>query len=171
MINKLQILLFGCLVVFLPSLAKAFCPVCTIAVGAGLGLSRYLKVDDAISGIWIGALLMSSSLWFAGYLKKKKVGTLWAVIFVAALYAATFVPLHYYSIIGHPSNTIYGLDRLIFGAIIGTIFFPISASIHKKIKSSNKNKSYFPMQSVVIPIVVLLLSSLAMYVFLTRIYG
>ncbi len=35
------------------------CPVCTIAVGAGIGLSRWLGVDDLISGLWIGGLIVS----------------------------------------------------------------------------------------------------------------
>jgi hypothetical protein len=33
------------------------CPVCTIAVAGGVGLCRYLGIDDLISGSWIGALL------------------------------------------------------------------------------------------------------------------
>jgi len=35
------------------------CPVCTIAVTAGVGLSRWLGVDDLISGLWVGGLLVS----------------------------------------------------------------------------------------------------------------
>jgi hypothetical protein len=35
------------------------CPVCTIAVAGGVGLCRYLGIDDLISGAWIGALLFS----------------------------------------------------------------------------------------------------------------
>ena len=35
--------------------AKAICPVCTVAVGAGIGLSRWLGIDDSITGLWIGA--------------------------------------------------------------------------------------------------------------------
>ena len=36
--------------------AHAVCPVCTVAVGAGLGLAEWLGIDDSISGLWIGAL-------------------------------------------------------------------------------------------------------------------
>lgn len=160
-INKI---LLAALIVASPTASLAFCPVCTVAVGAGLGLSRYLKIDDAISGIWVGALLMSGSLWFANYLKKKGKNTLWAVPFAIFLYASTFIPLHYYSIIGHPSNQIMGFDRLIFGSIIGTVLFPFATIAHKKLKVRNKNKSYFPLQSVAVPVFILLVASSIMYV-------
>ena len=39
--------------------ALAVCPICTIAVGAGVGLSRYFGVDDAITGLWVGGLIVS----------------------------------------------------------------------------------------------------------------
>ena len=46
------------------------CPVCAVAVGVGLGLSRWLKIDDAISGLWIGALIVSLSFILAKWTKK-----------------------------------------------------------------------------------------------------
>ena len=49
----------------------AVCPVCTVAVIGGLGLSRWLGIDDAITGIWIGGLIISLSLWFTDWLYKK----------------------------------------------------------------------------------------------------
>ncbi len=30
------------------------CPVCSISIGVGVGLCRYLGIDDLISGVWIG---------------------------------------------------------------------------------------------------------------------
>ncbi|OQA52157.1 MAG: hypothetical protein BWY43_00612 [candidate division WS2 bacterium ADurb.Bin280] len=145
-----------------PSGTLAFCPVCTVAVGAGLGLSRYLKIDDLISGVWIGAVLMSASLWFAGYLKKKKLNALYAPLFALALYAFTFVPLKLYGVIGHAGNSLYKIDKLIIGTIIGTIAFPIAASIHVSLKK-RKGKSYFPFQSVAIPVALLLIISIIIY--------
>ena len=47
---------------FWASAVKAICPLCVVAVGAGLGLSRWLGVDDVVSSIWIGALLVSMIL-------------------------------------------------------------------------------------------------------------
>jgi hypothetical protein len=36
---------------FLPFMAKAVCPVCTIAIASGVGLCRYLGIDDLVSGL------------------------------------------------------------------------------------------------------------------------
>lgn len=162
--KKIARILLAAPIVLLPTISKAFCPVCTIAISAGLGLSRYLKIDDSLSGVWVGALLMSSSLWFANYLKKKKKNTLWSIPFAIFLYASTFIPLHYYNITGHPNNQLLGMDKLIFGSIVGTVIFPFTAMIHKKLKKDNGGKSYFPFQSVAVPVVILLLVDLAIYV-------
>lgn len=107
---------------------------------------------------------MSSSLWFASYLKKKNKNTAWSILFAAVLYASTIIPLYYYDIIGHPRNQILGIDKLIFGSIIGTILFPFVAVIHKRLKRANGDKSYLPLQSTALSILMLLISSLAMYV-------
>src|SRR3972149_11759116 len=53
--------------------AHAVCPVCTIAVGAGLGISRWLGIDDAVSGVWVGGIILSSSFWLLDWLVKKKI--------------------------------------------------------------------------------------------------
>lgn len=150
--------------VAIPSITHAFCPVCTIAVGAGLGLSRYLRIDDLITGVWIGAVLMSGSLWFANYLKKKKMNTALALLLVILLYALTFIPMYYYGIIGHEENRIFLIDKLIAGTLIGTVAFPISAAIHLKLKKKNNSKSYFPFQSVAIPLVVLTIISVIIFI-------
>src|SRR3989344_3021049 len=55
----------------LPTTAYAVCPICTVAVGAGLGLSRYFGIDDAVSSIWIGGIFLSSSFWLSDWLDKK----------------------------------------------------------------------------------------------------
>jgi len=52
--------------------AAAICPVCTVTVGAGIGLSRWLGIDDSITGLWLGAFLLSISLWTIDWLDRKK---------------------------------------------------------------------------------------------------
>jgi len=51
--------------------AHAVCPICTVAVGAGLGVSRWIGIDDSITGLWIGGLILSSGLWMADFIRKK----------------------------------------------------------------------------------------------------
>lgn len=155
---------------FYASMAYAVCPVCTIAVGAGVGLSRWLGVDDMISGLWIGGLILSMSLWLIDWLTKKQIKfpLRWLVI-TALFYAITIVPLYWTNIMGHPFNRIYGMDRLLFGIIIGSIIFYISNLLNIYLKKRNNDKPYFPYQKVAIPVSLLLITSLIFYYIILRI--
>ncbi|MCJ7826218.1 hypothetical protein MUP56_01210 [Patescibacteria group bacterium] len=140
------------------------CPVCTVAIGVGLGLSRWLKIDDAISGLWIGAFILSLSFMMAKLTKKFvsiRLRFLTVLYFIFFL-AGTFVPLEYYKITGNPLNQLWGIDKLILGVSIGFIVFPLSLLIHGLLKYQNHRKSYIPFQKVLIPVVGLSLASGAM---------
>ena len=50
--------------------AHAVCPVCTIAIGAGLEGMRMLGVKDVLTGIWAGGLTVSLIGWTANYMHK-----------------------------------------------------------------------------------------------------
>lgn len=164
-INLLSVLLFFGL--FGAGFAKAVCPVCIIAVGAGLGLSRWLGVDDIISGIWIGALLLSLTIWTHEWIVKKGWGFKFSIYAVGAVYyLLTFAPLFFTEILGHPLNKIFGIDKLIFGVAVGTIVFIASVWLHNFLKTKNSGKSYFPYQKVVIPVSILILISLFFYLLL-----
>ena len=47
------------------------CPLCTVTVVAGLGISRLLGIDDVVSAIWIGALILSLSFVTIAWIAKK----------------------------------------------------------------------------------------------------
>jgi len=68
----LSLLIFSTLITAFSKPVLAVCPLCTVAVGAGLGVSRVIGIDDAISGIWIGGLIISGGLWMGDFIKKKK---------------------------------------------------------------------------------------------------
>lgn len=160
-------------VLLIPKVTLAFCPVCTVAVAAGLGLSRWLHIDDTVSGLWIGALLMSSTFWLVNWLKKKKIN--FKGLFTLALvvtYGVVVIPLWRSEIIGHPMNKIFGIDKLIFGIVIGTILFMLGLIINYVLKDINKGKQYFYFQKVVSPLVLLIIFSFFMYFITKRIsYG
>lgn len=146
----------------------AICPLCTVAVGAGVGFSRSLGIDDVIVGLWVGGLLVSSSMWMYEWLKTKKIvkkGTeKWWVVGVAVLmYALVLIPLKFSGIIGHPLNTMLGLDKVLLGVIIGSVVFFASGRLHFYLKSMNKEKVYFPYQKVVIPVGALWLTTILLY--------
>lgn len=143
---------------------SAVCPVCIAGVGAGVGLCRWLKIDDLVSGIWIGGLIASIFLWFLNWLEKKNINFKFRDVSVFAIsYLLIIVPLYFSEIIGHPLNRIWGVDKLLLGIITGTLVFLLGVWFHRFLKKRNQGKSYFPFQMVVVPISLLIIASLIFY--------
>ena len=122
------------------SAADAVCPVCTVAVGAGLEGMRLLGVDDVITGIWAGGLTLSLFFWTAGWLKKHNVKSVfWQII----------VPFIVY----------YGLLAAVY-ALPGTIAFYLGARWYVKIKRDNGGHAKFAFQKVVVPLSFLIVATI-----------
>jgi hypothetical protein len=150
--------------------ALAVCPICTIAVGTGVGLSRWLGIDDAITGLWIGGLVVSMITWTESWLDKKNI-RFKGRIFVNVLgyYLLIVIPLFYSGIIMNPLHALCacGLDKLLLGIIVGSFGFWCGASWYYYLKEKNQDRAYFPFQKVVMPIAPLILLSIIFY-FLTK---
>lgn len=149
----------------------AICPVCVIAVGAGLGLSEYLGIDDTIAGLWIGGMLVSMIIWNINWFNKKN----WSfgnkdirdILLTILYYVLVIWPLMLQGIIGHPLNKFWGIDKLLLGISVGSLFFLAANLTYNYLKKKNNNHAYFPFQKVVMPVGTLLVLSFIFY-FLTR---
>lgn len=143
------------------SVAHAQCPVCTVAVIGGVGLARWLKIDDAITGLWVGGLIVSMILWTINWTNSKKIN-FWLrdALIVIAYYAMVIIPLYYYNIIGHPLNVLWGMDKLLLGTLVGSIAFYTAFLKYESIKKANYGHAQFPYQRVVMPVGTLLVFSL-----------
>ncbi|MDI6777881.1 MAG: hypothetical protein QMD77_01710 [Patescibacteria group bacterium] len=145
-------------------LAHAVCPVCTVAVGAGLGLAQWLGIDDSISGLWIGGLAVSLIAWTIDWLNRKNIRFTGRKILVAVGYYLLLVaPLWWKGLIGHPLNTLCGIDKLLFGIILGTVLFVAGVALHNYLRRRNENKSYFKGQKIVSGIAPLIIASIILY--------
>lgn len=152
-------------------LSYAVCPVCTIAVGAGLGLSRFLGIGDLVIGIWLGGFLISLSLMSSNWLSKKdffkKIKKQYLDLGTFVFYILlTFLPLQLTGITGHPLNSVLGIDKLWIGSLLGTLTFLASIYLDKKLRKI-KGKQLINYQKVIFPIVLLAIVSLIFY-FITR---
>lgn len=153
----------------IPPTVSAVCPICTVAVAGGLGVSRYFGIDDSLLGIWAGGLVVSVSLWTADWLSKRKwklleksnvkINTIASFAFWILL---TYPPLYMANIIGHPFNTILGIDKLVFGSIVGFFAFFFGFWLDKKVRAV-KGKQLFIYQKVVFPVVSLIITTLVLY--------
>ena len=144
------------------------CPVCTIGVVAGLGLSRWIGVDDTVSGVWIGGLLASLTGWTVNWLRKRKINFISLPAITAVLYYGfAVIPLYTKEIIGHPLNKLWGIDKLVLGIVFGTIFFILAVLVYQVLKKKNHGHAHFKFEKVVKPVFSLIALS-AMFYFITK---
>lgn len=156
------------LVLFSVKSVLAVCPACTVAVGAGIGLSRWLGIDDTITGLWVGGLTVSLIMWTINWFDKKKIVFKFRKIVTSAGYYLIIVaPLYWMGIMGHAYNKIWGIDKLLLGIIIGSIVFLNSSLLYQSLKNKNGDKAYFPFQKVAMPVGFLAVFS-AIFYFITK---
>ena len=141
------------------------CPVCTVTVIAGLGISRLLGIDDLITSLWIGGFILSFSFititWIGKKWPKLKSKYYYFPTFIL-MYLFVLVPLILNHTIGIIRNTIWGIDKIIFGITIGSIIFLIGVLADKYQRKKFK-KIFFPFQKVVFPVLSLIIVSLIFY--------
>ena len=165
---KKYILIFWPLIFAIPFAAQAVCPVCTIAVCGAVGLSRWLKIHDSITGLWIGGFTVSIAVWTITWLKRKK----WRfpgmpIATFIVYYLIIILTLYFAKFLGQTANCFWGLNKLLWGIFSGSIFFAAGAILYNYLKKKNGNKAYFPFQKVLMPILPLLILSFVFY-FLTQ---
>lgn len=144
--------------------AQAVCPVCVVVVGAGIGIAEEFGVSDTIIGLWVGAFIIAMAWWTVNWLVKKN----WCFkgcgsITFLAYYLLTLVPLYYNGLIGKELNKMWGIDKLLLGVLVGSVLFFLGERYHFYLKEKNGNKVYFPFQRVVVPVVALIIATIAFY--------
>jgi hypothetical protein len=149
------------------SSASAICPMCTVLVGAGVGVMRMMGVDDTITGMWYGAFIVSSILWTLSWLDKKNIRFGARKLTVTFMYYLLFVgPLYWFNIIIR-SPKVYILDRFSFGIILGSIIFPLAVLSDRYLRKINDGKKIIAYQKVLVPLTYLLIASIVSYLTLT----
>ena len=144
--------------------AWAVCPVCTVAVGAGLEGARLLGVDDVITGIWAGGLTLSLFFWTAGWLKKHGVTNGWLQIVVPfVVYYGLLAGVYLMPGVTFGAQRLWGLDKFMLGTIVGTVAFYIGARWYISIKRKNGGHAKFAFQKVVVPLSMLALATLVFW--------
>ncbi len=148
---------------------RAVCPVCTVAVGAGLGVSRALGIDDAVTSVWIGGLILSISFWTVDWIQKRKFKLFKDLKEITLAFISTFLwtlltilPLYSWKYIGRLNNTLWGIDKIILGTFLGYIVFLFAVYLDRKVRSI-RGRQLFNYQKVVFPVVFLLIISAIMY--------
>jgi len=138
--------------------AYAQCPVCVVTVGSGLFLAKKLGIDDLLVSIWLSGLNTAIAFWMVSKIKKQVLnnGYLWTMVFFILTLAYVILTKQ----VGHAGNTFLGIDKIIFGLTTGLIVSVLAILTDKLLRSKNSGKVFFPYQKVVIPIILLVISTL-----------
>src|SRR3990167_7933638 len=142
------------------------CPVCTVTVIAGLGLSRILGIDDLITSIWIGGFILSFSFVTINWINKRfpKFSIFnFQFLIISIMYLLVLIPLKLNNTIGIAQNTLWGIDKILLGTIVGSIVFLIGIWADKKV-CKIKGKQFFIYQKVVFPVLALILASVVGFI-------
>lgn len=146
---------------FIAKPALAVCPVCTIAVASGVGFSRYLGIDDTISGLWIGGLTISMITWTINWFDKKKINFRGRnILTVIAYIALIIVPLYFYGLLDNSASCVCGVNKLLLGIVNGSFGFWFGAELYPYLKAKNNNRAHFPFEKVILPLAPLIILSL-----------
>jgi len=165
--SKIKIFIgFLFIFLFLSKPTLAVCPLCTVAAAGGIEVTRLLGVDDLISSIWIGGLIVSAALWFSDFLAKKKfLKPIWREVLSLSLFYLLTIPFLYWGkMIGVPNNVFLGVDKIIFGIAVGSITFSIGVFLDNFLRKINRGKVFIYYQKVILPILFLTIASLIFYI-------
>ncbi|OGM59046.1 hypothetical protein A3A75_05240 [Candidatus Woesebacteria bacterium RIFCSPLOWO2_01_FULL_39_10] len=143
----------------------AHCPLCVAGAAAGITLTRWVGVDDSITGIWIGAFLGASSFWLLRILgQKNKIFFNRFIRFIVYvfIFVITLWSFYRFNLVGKMGD-VFGFDKLTFGMVVGALVFYLVDILNGYIKRKN-GKSLFPYQSIVFSLSSMVLSSVAVYI-------
>lgn len=114
-----------------------------------------MGIDDLITGVWIGAFILSFSFVTINWISKKwpklKIGN-WKLAIIASMYVLALLPLA-------KAPTI---SRILYGTTVGSVAF-LAGVYADKFQRKRYAKIFFPFQKVVFPVVALLITSLIFY--------
>lgn len=153
--------LFG---LFFAKPVSAHCPLCVAGAGAGLTLSRFLGIDDSITGIWIAAFLGATALWIANSIRKKHVPLQSALIYIV-VFATTLWSFYKFNLVNNHAGLIMGVPKITFGILSGAVVFYLIDVLNNLIKKT-KGKVLFSYQPIVFSLGAMVLLSFAMFIFI-----
>lgn len=141
------------------ALANPACAVCTVAVGASLEIARRYGVDDAVVGVWAGAMLALLGYWLILWFEKKNWNfPLRSPILMAVSIAS--IGFMYFEIPYSPKIIgIFYMDPLLFSTLLGALTFIYVSKFYQWMKAKNGGHAHFPFEKVVLPVLALALLS------------
>lgn len=136
--------------------ANPACPVCTVAIGASLGVARKFGVADTIVGLWAGAMLVILGYWLIRWFDKKG----WKFAgrdFIILALSVGMVGFMYISELVYTPQPIFFfyMDPFLFSSLLGALTFVYSQKFYQWMKAKNGGRAHFPFEKVALPMALL----------------
>ena len=155
-------LLWG-LIIAVAFIAKASanpaCAVCTVAVGASLEVARRYGVDDAVVGVWAGAMLALLGYWLILWFEKKNWNFAGRDFILMAASVGSIGFMYTTTPYSPQIIGIFYMDVLLFSTILGALTFIYVSKFYQWMKAKNGGHAHFPFEKVVLPVVALAILS------------
>ncbi len=152
---------------FLSIPVSAHCPLCTAATGALVASARIAGMDDAVSGTFIGAFAISTAFWSHRIIVRRleKQIAFQPYVLSVIFFSLTIIGFYFTDLLGTMPDAfrILGMERLVFGLVLGSIVSIVAFEVHNILRKLNKNRNYFPLQGIVLPLVFLAVADAALY--------
>jgi hypothetical protein len=145
------------------SAASAHCPLCVAGAGVGLTLSRFVGVDDSITGIWMAAFLGATSFYFTSFTLRKIRFPFKKFLVYLAIFVSTIWSFYQFNLVNAHNGYLFGLPKLTFGLILGGIIFYL-VDIVDAIVIKRHQGVYFPYQRVIVTLGSVWILSLITYI-------
>lgn len=160
---SISLLGLGAILTFFPIKALAFCPLCVVATGALAGFFRWLGVDDTIIGFWFGGFIFSISMVLNNFLiKKGKRRKFQLFLILLVFYGLSVLSLYKFGALS-PYNKIFGIDKIFFGAILGSLLLLLAPYLDKFLRKLNQGKIFISHQKMLVAISLLIIFSFIFY--------
>lgn len=137
----------------------ATCPVCIATVGGGLLIAKKLGIDDLLVSLWLSGLNTAVAFWLAGLIKKKPWNN--KILLSFFFYILTLIYLWSTKQIGYPGNKFLGIDKVFLGMTVGLVSFLLAVFFDQRLRQKNKGKVLFNYQKVIIPLLFLIITTIA----------
>lgn len=148
---------------FFAPTASAHCPLCVAGAGVGLTLSRWVGIDDSITGVWLAAFLGAISFWSeTALIKKQELRLLLRPLIYIGIFVATIWSFYKFNLVVKHGN-IFGIHKLTFGMIAGGVIFYLVDMVDDYL-IKKKGRVFFPYQRIVVSLGSILLLSMGIYI-------
>ena len=140
------------------AVANPACAVCTVAVGASLGIARKMGVDDSVVGVWSGAFLLLLGYWTLKWMDKKGWNFKGRDFIVLSLSVLMILFMYISHLVYTPKAIlVFWIDPFLFATICGALTLHYSSEFYQWMKRKNGGHAHFPFEKVVVPVVSLCL--------------